>query len=204
LGSGVHLLSANGSYRLERPISRRPRQFSREESLKRNQAGRHPAPRPSLPSSAAGFTLLEALIVVAIGIIMTAVAIPVISTAWANMRINSSVADFTAALNTSRYQAIKNSQIYTMAITAPGNTYVLTDISATPPSAAPAVALPPYITINSGGGVYTYTLCPNGMVYGAGGACPGPVPPALLFKYQNRQINISVSEVGNVSTTIIH
>jgi type II secretory pathway pseudopilin PulG len=170
--------------------------------LKRHHAGRHVAPRFSRPSRAAGFTLLEALIVVAVGVVLTALAIPVISNTLVNMRMNSSVSQFTAALSSSRFQAIKASQPYTLVITAPANTYVLTNTVTG--YAAPAVPFPSYIDINGGGGTFTYTLCPNGTVYGAGGACPGTnQPPSLSFQYQNRQIDIAVSEVGNVSTTTI-
>ncbi len=154
-----------------------------------------------LRSARAGFTLLEALIVVSVGIVLTAAAIPVLNSAMTNMRINSAVSDFTSALTTARYQAIKSGQICTFVITAPANTYVLTIPSS---GAAPAAPLSSYVTINTGSGTSTYTLCPNGTVYGAGGTCPGASqPPALSFKYQNRQINIAVSEVGNVSSTII-
>jgi prepilin-type N-terminal cleavage/methylation domain-containing protein len=165
--------------------------------LKRNPMHGHSAPQFRRHQGRAGFTLIEMLIVVAVGIVLTVIAIPVVSRALVNMQINSAVSDFEGAIASSRYRAIKDSQAYTFVITVPANTYVLSATGNT-------ISLPPYIAINGGtAGTYTYDLCPNGMVYGAGG-CPGAAPPALSFAYQGRQINIAVSEVGNVTTTIIH
>ena len=134
--------------------------------------------------------------------ILAALAVPVLSSAMTNMRINSAVTQFSGALASSRYRAIKDSQPYTFVLTAPANTYVVANtITGT---ATTPVPIPSYISINGGAaGTYTYTLCPNGTVYGAGG-CPSVNPaPALSFTYQGRQINLAVSGVGNVITTVI-
>ncbi len=152
-----------------------------------------------------GFTILELLLVVAIGIILTAVAIPMINSALNNMHVNSMVDAISGAVSKTRYQAIMASQPYTLAITAPANTYVVTNVATT--AASTAVPLPSQTVVINGGTAATYTLtfCPNGMVYGAGGACPGAsLPPALSVSSQGRQINVSISSVGNVSTTSIH
>jgi prepilin-type N-terminal cleavage/methylation domain-containing protein len=171
--------------------------------LKRSQAGRRSAHCPALPSGEAGFTLLEIVVAVVIGVILTALAIPVISHAVADMRMNSTVSAFSGALSSSRYQAIRDSQTYTLVLTAPSNTYVLTNTSTN--TAGRPVLLSSYVPINGGAGSFTYSLCPNGTVCGAGG-CTGNVnqPPALSFTHQGRQINVAVSEVGNVTATTIH
>jgi prepilin-type N-terminal cleavage/methylation domain-containing protein len=172
--------------------------------LERNH-DRYSAPRPSLPSGAAGFTLLEMVIVVAIGVVLTAVAIPVISSTWTNMRINGTVSQFSGAIVTTRYKAIRDSQPYTLVLTTPANTYVVTNTGAAPPRVDPAIQLPAFVNVTgSSGSPVTYTLCPNGIIYGAGGCPNANKPPSLIFKYQGRQINVAVSSVGNVSTTIIH
>jgi len=152
----------------------------------------------------AGFTLIELVAALAIGTVLTAVAIPVFSRAMANMKINSAVSDFSGAIASSRYRAIKDNQVYTFVLTVPPNTYVLTN-SGTGAAGTP-IPMPSSVSINGGtSATYTYTLCPNGMVYGAGGCnANANLPPALSFVYQGRQINVAISEVGNVKTTIIH
>lgn len=153
-----------------------------------------------------GFTILELLLVVAIGIILTAVAIPMINSALNNMHVNSMVDAITGAVSKTRYQSIMTSQPYTLAITTPSNTYVVTNV--TTGTAAATVPLPGQGVLINGGtaATYTLTLCPNGTVYGgAGGACPGAsLPPALSISSQGRQINVSISSVGNVTTTSVH
>lgn len=154
--------------------------------------------------SRSGFTLIEMVLVVLVGMTMAAIAIPVLTKAMTNMRINSAVGQFSGAIASARFRAIKNSQQYTLVLTTPANTYVVTNTVTS--QADSAVPLPSYITITGAtGSTFTYTLCPNGIVYGAGGCSPNPnTPPALSFTYQNRQINIAVSDVGNVTTTTIH
>jgi hypothetical protein len=121
------------------------------------------------------------------------------------MRLNSAVASISTAISKTRYRSIRNSDIYTLAITVPQNTYVVTDVSANVVDRVEP--LPNLVAINGGAAaVYTYTFCPNGTVYGAGGTCVNNanLPPALSATYQNRQTDISVSTVGNVTTKNIH
>ena len=152
-----------------------------------------------------GFSLLELVIVTAIGTILTLVSIPVINTTMAGMRLSSTVNSLTGALSAARYRAIMNSQVFTLALAEPANTYVVTNVGTGQADAA--VPLPSKAVAINGGGTatYTFTFCPNGIVYGSGGVCPGNnTPPALTATSLGRQINISVSSVGNVTTTTIH
>ncbi len=148
-----------------------------------------------------GFTVLELMMSTIVGVIVTAAAVPVVTSTMRMMRLNSATNSLTAAISATRYQAIMNSQIYTLALTAPANTYVVSNLGAG--TASRAVPIPSQnVAINGGNGAtYTFTFCPNGMVYGAGGACPGPASPALTLSYQSKQVNITVSGVGNVTTT---
>ena len=162
--------------------------------------------RPRRPDRGPGFTILELVMGLAIGTIMTVVAVPIMGTIMTTMRMNSSATAIATAISQTRYNAIMNSQIYTIAFSAPSNTYVVTNVktgtaATVVPFASPSVAL------NGGtAGTYTFTLCPNGTAWGAGGICSPnpPAAPALSVTYQGRQTNINVSSVGNVTTTIIH
>lgn len=152
-----------------------------------------------------GFTMPELMIVLLVGTILTAIAIPLMNSAMATMRMNSTVSAITAAISQTRYRAIMNSQLYTLVFTTPNNTFVVTNLGTNASDAS--VPLPNQaIALNGGANAtYTFTLCPNGTVYGAGGACPSNnPPPALTATYQGRQTNINVSNVGNVNATIVH
>jgi len=149
--------------------------------------------------SVKGFTLLELLLVIAVSLVLAAIAIPMMNSALANMRLNSAVNQLAGAISTARFQAIKNSQIYTLVLTTPANTYVVTD-TGPPVVAAASVPLPSAVTFGSSG-TYTFTLCPNGMVYGAGGCPNANAPPSLTASYQQQEVTITVSGVGNVTTT---
>ncbi|HYM07208.1 MAG TPA: prepilin-type N-terminal cleavage/methylation domain-containing protein [Terriglobales bacterium] len=157
----------------------------------------------SARSNLRGFTIVELLIVVLVGSVLTAISIPLYKTAMMNMQLNSMSSAITGAISQTRYAAIMNAQVYTLAITAPANTYVVSNVTEVTINAA--VPLPTKaIAVNGGtSATYTFTMCPNGSVYGAGGICVNPTttPPALSVSNNGSQINIAVSGVGNVTTT---
>jgi hypothetical protein len=131
-------------------------------------------------------------------------SIPVYQSIMANMQMNSMASAISGVISQTRYAAIMNAQVYTFVITTPANTYVVSNVTAVTANAA--VPLPgTQIAINGGtNATYTFTLCPNGTVYGAGGTCPTSpltLPPALSATNKGRQVNINVSSVGNVTTT---
>jgi prepilin-type N-terminal cleavage/methylation domain-containing protein len=153
-----------------------------------------------------GFTIVELMIVVLVGLVLTAISVPLFKTAMMNMQLNSTASAITGAISQTRYAAIMNAQVYTLVITVPGNTYVVSNVTAG--TANSAVPLPgTAIAINGGtAATYTFTMCPNGSVYGAGGTCVSATttPPAISVSNSGAQINISVSGVGYVSTTRVH
>ncbi len=160
---------------------------------------------PVKQSNSHGFSLPELLITLLVAMILTGIAIPAVNGAMTSMRLNSTVSTITAAVSRTRYRAIMDSQPYTVVLTTPGNSYVVTNVTTN--TADAAVPLPSQgVAVNGGtNATYTFTLCPNGTVYGAGGTCPGTtLPPALSATYQGRQTDINVSSVGNVTTTIVH
>jgi len=162
-------------------------------------------PKQQLRRGERGFTMPELLVGVFVTIIITAMAVPIYTNTLMNWRMNSMASAISGAIASTRYQALSKSQIYTLAITAPANTYVITNVTTATASAAIPLTNTE-ILVNGGTGTSTFTLCPNGVVYGAGGVCAttSPAPPAVSISYKTRQINISVSSVGNVSTTIVN
>lgn len=151
-----------------------------------------------------GFSLPELLVGLLVAATLTAIAVPIVTSAMANMRMNSTVSAIAAGISQTRQRAIMNSQAYTFALTTPGNVYAVTNVATN--NSDPLVPLPSQAIVINGGAnaTYTFTLCPNGTVYGAGGACPSSNgTPTLTAAYQGRQTQINVSSVGNVTTTKI-
>jgi prepilin-type N-terminal cleavage/methylation domain-containing protein len=154
-----------------------------------------------------GFSMLEVLMVLLISGILVGISIPVFKYALSDTNMTSTISGFSAAISQTRYASIMNSQIYTLALTVPADTYVVKNVSSGVSN--PALPLVSQAVVINGGGAatYTFTLCPNGTVYGAGAVCGAPgnaAPPALTATSNGRQVNINVSTVGNVTTTIVH
>jgi prepilin-type N-terminal cleavage/methylation domain-containing protein len=155
--------------------------------------------------SSAGLSLVELMVVMAIGTVLSLLAVPVFNSAMTTMRLNAVASNVSAAIGKTRYRAIMNSQPYTLTLSTPGNTYVVTNLQSKVTDNA--VPLPSTLVAINGGGnaTYTFTFCPNGTAYGAGGTCPSAnVTPVLSLTYKSRQTDISVSSVGNVTTNAIH
>jgi prepilin-type N-terminal cleavage/methylation domain-containing protein len=152
-----------------------------------------------------GFTVPELLITALVGTVLTVVAVPMFYNALNSMRLSNMVSNLSGIISSTRYQAIMKNQVYTLEITAPANTYVVTNFTTTTAGAATPLANGQTVKINGGSGAtYTFTFCPNGTVYGSGGGCPNAnAIPALQVTYGSRQVNIAVSTVGNVTTTTI-
>lgn len=153
-----------------------------------------------------GVSMMELLLVLLISGVIVGISIPVFQYALSDTKMTSTISGFSAAISQTRYAAIMNSQIYTLALTIPADTYVVTNVSSGVSN--PALPLVSQAVVINGGtaATYTFTLCPNGTVYGAGAVCGAPgnaAPPALTATSNGRQVNINVSTVGNVTTTIV-
>jgi Tfp pilus assembly protein PilV len=166
--------------------------------------GRHPR------NGSAGVSVIEVVTVLVIAMIMTAIAVPVITNAMNNMRMTSMQNAITSTISKTRFLAIMNSQEYTLVITASNNTYKVTNVNlGTTGNTEPLPST--LVTLSGGtGGIFTYTFCPNGMVYGNSATCQiasdsvnNPAPD-ITISYLGRQIYINVSNAGTITTQIQH
>lgn len=160
---------------------------------------------PDFHHKAKGTTVLEVVMVLLIAAVLTAITLPFYNGSRFDSQMNGTVGAISAVVTQTRYAAIMNSQIYTLVITAPANTYVVTNVSTS--TAQSAVPLPyTAVLIDAGASAtYTYTFCPNGMAYGAvSGLCPPSTivaPPVLTLSNTTRKVQLNVSNVGNVTPT---
>jgi len=148
----------------------------------------------NLKRSACGFSLLELVVAMGIGITMTAIAIPIVQSTINYMRMNAAVASATGAISDTRYHAIMNGYPYAIALNKANLTYQVLD---QPGGAGPFVNVgnPVPITGDSGftmSASTTLQLNPNGTVTATVGAM------TFTLTYQGIVKTITVSGVGRV------
>lgn len=81
---------------------------------------------PGLPRhlrASRGFTLLEVVVVLAVALVMSAMAAPVVQSSISAFRLRSSVASMTGAIQSTRYRAIFDGCPYQIAFSKATNTY---------------------------------------------------------------------------------
>jgi prepilin-type N-terminal cleavage/methylation domain-containing protein len=159
--------------------------------------------------STAGFTLLELLIVIAIGLVLTGMAIPLTINTMRSYELSAAVSAVTGALQSTRYAAVMHGYSYQLTLTQGTNTYqVLTEIppattftavtqtgnSTSPTSAVPftgagGISLSRTVTYQfAAGGTVTETSTPANMQFSITNAWGG-------------SNTVTVSGVGNVSVS---
>ena len=160
--------------------------------LQNNSANR--ASRKLLGSSR-GFSLIEVLVIVAIGTILTVIAIPSISSGLRNYRLEGAISSVTWAVHSTRYQALMEGYPFQVVFSSAANTY---QIQSSPTgvggpysnvgSATPFSAFPVTLSADT-----TLNFRPNGFVQATTGT--------LVFNvaYQGVCQKISVTNYGNVS-----
>lgn len=148
-------------------------------------------------SSNSGFSLIESLIVVAIGITLAAIAVPMTLNAMKAFKLSAAVGGVVGAIQSTRFQAIMHGYPYQLAINKDQLTYQL--YNEVPPAStfsAVGSAIPIIrkgdVTINYSN---TYTFKANGTVTLASGTDPFTITNGITTE------TLSVSGVGNVSVT---
>jgi prepilin-type N-terminal cleavage/methylation domain-containing protein len=142
-----------------------------------------------------GFSLIEVLVIVAIGTILTVIAIPSISSGLRNYRLEGAISSVTWAVHSTRYQALMEGYPFQVVFSSAANTYQI--------QSSPTGVAGPYSNVGSATpfSAYPVTLSadttlnfrPNGFVQAATGT--------LVFNvaYQGVCQKISVTNYGNVS-----
>jgi Tfp pilus assembly protein FimT len=150
-----------------------------------------------LPGNSRGFSMIELLIIVAIGTILTIMAIPSVRSGLRNYRLEGAISSVTWAVHSTRYQALMEGYPFQVVFSSAANTY---QIQSSPTgiagpygnvgNAVPFTAYPVTLSADT-----TLNFRPNGFVQATAGA--------LTFNvaYQGVCQKLLVTNYGNVSIT---
>lgn len=157
--------------------------------------GRVARVRPRRPF---GFTLIELMVVLAIILIVTAMAIPLIGSALAQYRMNSTVLSVTGIMQATRYRAISSGYPYRVLFSSAALTYqVQNDPNSNGTYAnvgnAVPIASPSFQPVMNAD--LTLQFRPNGAVSVVTGALP------MTITMNNNVKTITVGTYGNINVT---
>lgn len=152
-----------------------------------------------------GFSVIELLIVCAIVLIMTTIAIPLINNVTGYFRLRGAISSVTSAIQSTRYQAIYQGCPYQLVFAAAANTYqIQNQCPAGGPfvnACLPAAAACPLPLSGSGtpvtlGADITFTFSPGGKVTSTA------APMQMVITYGGKPPEtIKVSSYGSINVT---
>lgn len=142
-----------------------------------------------------GFSLVEIIMAMLIGTILTAVAIPTVKYGIYNYRINSAVAMAKWAIQSTRFQALAKGYPYQVVFTASSASYQIQNLPSGTTyqnvgSAVPLASWPMTFSQNT-----TINFLPNGFVSATVGS------NAFTITYQGVTATVTVSNYGNVAVS---
>ncbi|MBZ5643080.1 MAG: prepilin-type N-terminal cleavage/methylation domain-containing protein [Acidobacteriia bacterium] len=162
-----------------------------------NQAQQHGdrQVRRRLSGNARGFSLIEIVIVLLVGSILTAMAIPQVKSSLNTYRLNSAVAMAKWSIQSTRFQALMKGYPYQVAFSATNFNYQIQNLpSGTTYSnvggTVPLASWPMTLSANT-----TLRFLPNGSVNAPVGGL------SFNITYQGTTKTITVSNYGNVTVT---
>jgi prepilin-type N-terminal cleavage/methylation domain-containing protein len=143
-----------------------------------------------------GFTMIEIIMAMLVGLVLTAIAIPQIQYSLYNYRLNSAVAMSKWAIQSTRFQALEAGYPYQVEFFAASNNYQIqneptgTSSFQSVGTTIPLSSWPMTVNQNT-----TIQFLPNGYVTITVGSNP------MTITYQNTTASITVSNYGNVSVS---
>jgi prepilin-type N-terminal cleavage/methylation domain-containing protein len=161
---------------------------------------REPLKRDSLLSRqrcgrARGFSMVELLMVVLIGSVLTAISIPIVQTGLNAYRLHGAVAAATWAIQSTRYQALQEAYPYQVVFTASSASYQIqnlpsgttyANVGSSVPLSGSAITMSPNTTLQ---------FKPDGAVTATVGSL------SFTITYQGTTETITVTNYGNVSVS---
>lgn len=152
-----------------------------------------------------GFTLLELLFTVAVVILMTTMAVPLVSNVMGTFRLRSAVSSVTGVIQAARYQAISSGYAYQVVLSKAGSTFQVQSNPSWPTGTFTNYCVPTAVSCavplsNSAipvvlGADTTLQFRPSGMVTATAGST------TLTLAYGDKSQTITVSTYGNIKVT---
>jgi prepilin-type N-terminal cleavage/methylation domain-containing protein len=171
--------------------------FEMMRALRNNTDSRS---RNRFPGNVRGFSLVEMIVVVAIGTIMTIIAIPSVASGVRGYRLRGAVSSVTWAIQSTRYQALMEGYPFQVAFNSTTNAYLIqsmkppavafSNVDTSPSPAVPFSSAPVVLSANT-----TLNFKPNGYVTAPVGTL------VFTITYQGVCQKLSVTNYGNVSIT---
>jgi Tfp pilus assembly protein FimT len=149
---------------------------------------------------ATGFSLIEVLVVVTLGMVLTGIAVPLTLNSLKTVRLTAAVSTASGAIQSTRYLAIMHAYPYQMTFTPSTNSYQV--LSEVPPAATFSnfgTAIP-----ISGPGAVTISRAITLQFYANGIVTEIPTTGNMTFSITNAiggSKTLTVSGVGNVAVT---
>ncbi len=143
-----------------------------------------------------GYTMIEIVMAMVVGLVLTAMAIPQIKSGVYNYRLNSSVAMSKWAIQSTRFEALAKGYPYQVVFTASSYSYQIQDLPTGATSyqnvgsVVPISSWPMTFSQNT-----TINFLPNGLVSATVGS------NVFTIAYQGITATITVSNYGNVTVS---
>jgi len=158
--------------------------------------------------STAGLTMVELLLVVAVGMVMTAVAIPTTRSLMASYQLAAAAQTTAGVIQSTRYQAIMNGYPYRVDFNSTANQYTVSSqvppatsfsaVSSNNPISTSSITLGVGTPNSSSAGHAIFQFNPNGTVSVTSGQA---MPLALTIAYNGTTKHLTVSNYGSISAS---
>lgn len=156
----------------------------------------NPAPRSKFSKLyEPGFTLIEVIMIMVIGLILTLISIPLINNVYQTFRVNAAVSAVTGAIQTTRYQAISNGYPFRVVFSKANSNYqVQSDPNVTGTFANVGNPIPLSTAVVLGQD--TTILChPGGLITATVGST------TITLTSPGKTESIAISSYGNIKVT---
>jgi Tfp pilus assembly protein FimT len=146
--------------------------------------------------------VIELVFALGIGLVLTAMALPMVQSTLANFKLQGSVSSLTGAVQATRYQAIQNGFPFKLTLTASTLQYqVANEPSGTSSFSSVGSAVPfasNGVTLNADTTLY---FSPRGVIGTSAGAATCPTAATMTLTYSGLSKTITVSCYGQITTS---